>query len=274
MAVSVEGTTTTAHTGSTSFSHDNGSQDRRLLLVFVSGSYYNPASAVTCGGQSLTQQGSTLHSDKNYSTIWYLINPPADENTIVVTCGNYKSCTSALTLYEASQDSANLFTGVETQETINPSYSVGISSDASGLVVDYLNASSSGGVGGRAAGQTERAEWGYGGPGNTSLHAITSKAGDGGDVSMTGSGYADDDMTLWAACILPPQDVTVDLDSVPASAGANAGAGIGTVDDGNITIDMSNVPAVGSPAATAPSVLNEDPIRAVLRLIGFRDTHF
>src|SRR3990167_1147343 len=260
--------------GGANFAHDGGTDDNRILFVYVEQSDWGGVTEVTYGGQSLTQQFSGTSSwaggRPSTLTVWYLISPPSGSNTVIVTAGGNESSkyvAVAATYTGASQNGSNFLKSGQEKSTAysdnnsdpdQVTFSHAPTADDSSLVINAWTTSWATVHGGRQAGQTERAEVGDGGPGGIS---VTDRAGSAAAVTVSGSSTGNPDGTTgysWSHVLLPPQNVTVDASAVPASGATSAT--IGTVDDGNIGINVEFL--IGTLSMSIGSITIRPPIEA------------
>ncbi len=136
----------------------------------------------------------------------------------------------------------------------DPGYSTAVNSTATGLVIDLFAGNKTGNVGGRQSGQIT--DWNNG-VHNTGWAEGTRRPGTGSPVVMSGS-HNDETLMVWLACMIEPQDTTIDNPRAQTHKIARPGQ----VDTGDVTIH--NASARKTMTASVGLVTEEEPLRGDL----------
>lgn len=259
------------NTGPRSVAFDVGTGANRLLMAFYHApAWYASIQTMTYAGVAMTRlyfpsgREAEVH-DRGYNPaqieVWYLINPPTGSNIFTVTheapSHNSEHRVGLMAFSGVSQNPSNWYLAgsVATFAQVNNpnSYNLSPTSTADGMVV----ASATFGFGGGniTTGTRRYGNYIFAGAGCVG-HTFP---GTGAPVTVSVSTGASS--TSWAACLIVPQDVTV----TNTIAAKRAGAAIFGVDDSNITI--TGLVAQKKSAAVAPTVLEEEAIKATFRVI-------
>lgn len=255
-------------TGPRSVAFDVGTGANRLLMAFYHApAWYASIQTMTYAGVAMTRlyfpngREAEVH-DRGYHPaqieVWYLINPPTGSNVFTVThevpSHNSGHNIGLMAFSGVSQNPSNWYLAgsVATFAQVNNpnSYNLSPTSTADGMVV----ASATFGFGGGNITTGTRRYGNYIFVGHTF-------PGTGASVTVSVSTGAPS--TSWAACLIVPQDVTV-TNTIAAKRAGAAIFGV-EVDDSSITI--TGLVAQKKSAAVAPTVLEEEAIKATFRVI-------
>lgn len=204
---------------SISYSHTCSGSDR-LLIVGISAADddQRTISSMTYGGVAMTRairRVSTAGFDDHWIELWYLVNPATGSNTVSISLSgtvDRAAYSNALSLTGVDQTTPLDATNSAIGDSASPSVNVTTTVD-NAWAVDYAISDDSGTGSSPGAGQTSFQNYN-----DTSDDHLTRGSYEGpratpGSITMSWSGFPDDDWTMIAAAFRPtassPQSLTL-----------------------------------------------------------------
>ena len=219
-------------TGNT-FAHTVASQDNRFLLVSGSSNdWVERTTAVSYAGIAMTKYVAVNHvhgGDNIIMSVWGLVAPAIGTNNVQVTF-NSPGYWDAIGHSYYGVDQSDPYDTTDTIGDNNHGHNITLQAQTGGMAIDMF-----GDLCGSLACQNDSTEWR-----ENSTHCVGyNEDYDNGSKTMSGTGNFCREWPhiSWGMTLQPPQNLTIDMSGYYATAVSSAL--IGTVDDGNISINMS-----------------------------------